>query len=273
MESLPASVPVIEARDIHKKYGSVEALAGLSLRVMPGEIYGLLGPNGAGKSTMIKIINGLTEPSSGGLRVMGLDPDESPVEVKSKIGYVPETTMLYESLTPREFFEFVASVRRLDKRTTDDRVARLAAAFGLQDYYDSPIATLSMGTKQKVTIVAALVHEPPLLVLDEPMNGLDAKSSRIFKDLISLQTSRPGCAVLFSTHIMEVAEHLCTRIGIIYQGRIVAEGSLNELRAKASGAGGGQATLEEVFLRLTHEEEEVVETVRALRDAFSAPSA
>jgi ABC-2 type transport system ATP-binding protein len=266
-------VPVIEAWDIHKKYGSVEALAGLNLKVMPGEIYGLLGPNGAGKSTMIKIINGLTEPSSGDLRVMGLDPGESPVEVKSRIGYVPETTMLYESLTPREFFEFVASVRRLDKRTTNDRVSRLAAAFGLQDYYDSPIATLSMGTKQKVTIVAALIHEPPLLVLDEPMNGLDAKSSRIFKDLISLQTNRPGCAVLFSTHIMEVAEHLCTRIGIIYQGRIVAEGSLDELRAKASGAGGGQATLEEVFLRLTHEEEEVAETVRALRDAFSAPPA
>jgi ABC-2 type transport system ATP-binding protein len=202
--------------------------------------------------------------------VLGLDPEESPLEVKSKIGYVPETTMLYESLSPREFFEFVASVRRLPTGLSNDRVARLSAAFGLEDYYDSPIATLSMGTKQKVVIIASLIHEPSLLVLDEPMNGLDAKSSRIFKDIISLQTQRPGCAVLFSTHILEVAEHLCTRIGIIYSGRIVAEGSLEELRTKASGgSGGGQATLEEVFLKLTHEEDEVAETVKALRDAFS----
>jgi len=262
--------PVIEAWDVYKQYGTVSALSGLSLKVMPGEIYGLLGPNGAGKSTMIRIINGLTEPSSGGVRVLGLDPEESPVEVKSKIGYVPETTMLYESLSPREFFEFVASVRHLNKEVTNARVAKLSVAFGLEDYYDSPIATLSMGTKQKVVIIASLIHEPSLLVLDEPMNGLDAKSSRIFKDIISLQTQRPGSAVLFSTHIMEVAEHLCTRIGIIYRGRIVAEGSLEELRTKASGgSGGGQATLEEVFLKLTHEEDEVAETVKALRDAFS----
>jgi len=266
-------VRVIDCWDVRKQYGTVQALAGLNLRVMPGEIYGLLGPNGAGKSTMIKIINGLTEPTSGQVRVLGLDPQESPVEVKARIGYVPETTMLYESLSPRDFFEFVASVRRLDKRTADVRVSKLAEAFGLQDYYDSPIATLSMGTKQKVTIIAALIHDPSLLVLDEPLNGLDAKSSRIFKDLISLQAQKPGSAVLFSTHIMEVAEHLCTRIGIIYEGKIVAEGSLEQLRASASAAGGGEATLEEVFLRLTHEEEEVTETVKALRDAFSAPAA
>ncbi len=274
MEGVSAQpVPVIESWDICKQYGKTQALAGLNLRVMPGEIYGLLGPNGAGKSTMIKIINGLTEPSSGRVRVLGFDPEVSPVEVKSRIGYVPETTMLYESLSPRDFFEFVASVRRLDKKSADVRVTRLVTAFGLEDYYDSPIATLSMGTKQKVTIIASLIHEPPLLVLDEPLNGLDAKSSRIFKDLISLQAQRRGCGVLFSTHIMEVAEHLCTRIGIIYQGRIIAEGSLDELRASASAPSGGQATLEEVFLRLTHEEEDVAETVRALRDAFSAPAA
>lgn len=265
-------VPVIESWDVHKQYGQTQALDGLNLRVMPGEIYGLLGPNGAGKSTMIKIINGLTEPSSGHVQVLGFDPEVSPVEVKSRIGYVPETTMLYESLSPRDFFEFVASVRGLDKWSADNRVSTLAAAFGLQDYYDSPIATLSMGTKQKVTIIASLIHEPPLLVLDEPLNGLDAKSSRIFKDLVSLQAQRPGCAVLFSTHIMEVAEHLCTRIGIIYEGKIIAEGSLDELRANASAPNGSQATLEEVFLRLTHEEEEVAETVRALRNAFTSPA-
>ena len=266
-------VPVIESVDVRKDYGTTHALAGLNLRVMPGEVYGLLGPNGACKSTMIKVINGLTEPTSGHVKVLGFDPEASPVEVKSRIGYVPETTMLYESLSPRDFFEFVASVRHLDKKTADDRVTRLAAAFGLEDYYDSPIATLSMGTRQKVTIIGALIHEPPLLVLDEPLNGLDAKSSRIFKDLISLQAKRPGCGVLFSTHIMEIAEHLCTRIGIIYEGKIIAEGSLDELRASASSPSGGRATLEEVFLRLTHEEDEIAETVKALRDAFSAPAA
>jgi len=265
-------VPVIEAWDVRKDYGAVQALSGLSFNVMPGEIYGLLGPNGAGKSTMIKIITGLTEPTSGGVRVLGMDPENSPVEVKSRIGYVPETTMLYESLSPRDFFEFVASVRRLEKKTVDDRVARLCAAFGLEDYYDSPIATLSMGTKQKVTLIASLIHEPSLLVLDEPLNGLDAKSSRIFKDLVSMHAQREGRGVLFSTHIMEVAENICTRIGIIYKGRIVAEGSLDELRSKASGAEGSQATLEEVFLNLTHEQEEVAETVRALREAFSPPA-
>ncbi len=266
--------PLIEAWDVYKQYGPVSALSGLNLKVMSGEIYGLLGPNGAGKSTMIKIINGLTEPTSGGLRVLGYDPNDNPKEVKALIGYVPENSMLYESLSPRDFFEFVASVRRLDQKVVNERVDRLSLAFGLGPYYDSPIATLSMGTKQKVAIIAAFLHEPPLLVLDEPMNGLDAKSSRILKDLISIHTERRDSAVLFSTHIMEVAQNLCTRIGIIYQGRIVAEGSLDDLRTKATGgAQGSQATLEEVFLKLTHEEEEITETVRALREAFSSPQA
>jgi ABC-2 type transport system ATP-binding protein len=239
---------------------------------MPGEIYGLLGPNGAGKSTFIKIINGLTEPTEGSVRVLGQDPIANPIQVKSWIGYVSENSMLYESLSPRDFFEFVASIRKTDPARTNGRVERLAAAFGLSDFYDSPIATLSLGTKQKVSIVAALMHEPPLLLLDEPLNGLDAKSSRILKDLISLHTEKNGGAVLFSTHIMEIAEHICTRIGIIYQGKIVAEGSLDQLRHLSSSGSTGQETLEEVFLKLTHEEEEIAETVKTLRSALFIPS-
>ena len=153
----------------------------------------------------------------------------------------------------------------------NERVSKLSEAFGLRQYYDSPIATLSMGTKQKVAIIAAFLHEPPLLLLDEPMNGLDAKSSRILKDLISFHVEKNNGAVLFSTHIMEVAERLCTRIGIIHDGRIVAEGSLSELRSKASeqkAFASREKTLEEVFLRLTHEEEEVEETIKTLREAF-----
>jgi ABC-2 type transport system ATP-binding protein len=269
LSSISGFDPIISATNVVKQYGLVTALSGLNLTVMPGEIYGLLGPNGAGKSTMIKIINGLVEPTSGIVKVLGHNPSSDPVEVKSSIGYVSENSTLYESLSPRDFFEFVASVRKLDPKLANERVARLATAFGLNEYYDSPIATLSMGTKQKVSIIAALMHEPPLLLLDEPLNGLDARSSRILKDLISFQVESKRGAVLFSTHIMEIAEHICTRIGIIYQGKIVAEGSLDELRRAASGQQGSSTqTLEEVFLKLTHEEEEIAETVRTLREAF-----
>jgi ABC-2 type transport system ATP-binding protein len=262
---------MIEASGLVKNYDMVTALCGLDIRVMPGEIYGLLGPNGAGKSTTIKIITGLTDPTSGQIRVLGRDPSTDPVGVKSTIGYVSENPMLYDSLTPREFFEFVGSVRGVDPKKANDRVVRLIYAFSMNQYYDSPIATLSMGTKQKVAIIAALMHEPPVLLLDEPLNGLDAKSSRILKDLISFHTQKNNGCVLFSTHIMEVAEHICDRIGIIYEGKIVAEGSLDDLRSKAGtqGTGAGKATLEEVFLKLTHEEQEIADTVAALREAFS----
>ena len=267
-EEVPLNhVPAVEVTNVVKRYGAVTALSGFDLRVMRGEVYGLLGPNGAGKSTIIKIMMGLIPPTSGSVRIMGYDVRSNPMQVKSVIGYVPETSFLYDSLSPRDLFEFIASVRMVDPATADERVTKLAEAFGLAEYYDSPIATLSMGTKQKVAIVASLLHEPPLLLLDEAMNGLDVKSNRVLKDLISLQVQQNHGAVLFSTHIMEVAEHICTRIGIIYGGKIVAEGSLEELRGKASG--GKASTLEEVFLRLTHEEGEVEETAKTLREAFS----
>ena len=246
---------------------------------MPGEIYGLLGPNGAGKSTLIKIIAGLVVPTSGSLRVLGFNSATDSSRVKSKIGYVSETSMLYESLTPRDFFEFVASIRKIDAETANDRVDRLAPAFGLQQFYDSPIGTLSMGTRQKVSIVGALLHNPSLLLLDEPLNGLDAKTGRIVKSLISLHARKNNCAVLFSTHIMEVAEQICDRIGIIYKGKILAEGSIDELKKRAleiTIAPGGESqdssfassTLEEVFLKLTNEEEEIAGTIKALREVF-----
>ena len=261
-------VPVIDIANVVKTYGSFTALSGLDLRVMPGEVYGLLGPNGAGKSTAIKIMMGLVPPTSGSVRIMGYDVTSEPMQVKSVVGYVPETSFIYDSLSPRDLFEFIASVRKVDHAKANERASKLAGAFGLAEYYDSPIATLSMGTKQKVTIVASMLHDPPLLLLDEAMNGLDVKSNRVLKDLISLHVEKNNGSVLFSTHIMEVAEHICTRIGIIYGGKIVAEGSLDELRGKASE--GRESTLEEVFLRLTHEEEEVEETARTLREAFAA---
>jgi ABC-2 type transport system ATP-binding protein len=231
---------------------------------MPGEIYGLLGPNGAGKTTTIKTILGLSEPTSGWVKVCSFDPVKSPIEVKSRIGYVAENPIVYDSLSPRDFLEFVASIRKTDQAAVNGLVGQLASAFDMASYFDSPIATLSLGMKQKVALIASLIHQPPVLLLDEPLNGLDAKSSRIVKELVSFHAQKGG-AVLFSTHIMQVAEQVCTRIGIIYQGRVIAEGTLEELRGKTEGGGG---TLEEVFLKLTHEEDEVADTMRMLREAF-----
>jgi ABC-2 type transport system ATP-binding protein len=266
LDSSLVAAPILEAANLMMVFGNVKALDGLNLRIYPGEIYGLLGPNGAGKSTAMKIVGGLLEPTSGTVSVISYDPTRSPVEVKSRIGYVAENPVMYESLSPRDFFEFIASVRKMDQESTNRMVEQLVTAFDMAQYFDSPIATLSMGTKQKVAVIASLLHRPQLLLLDEPLNGLDARSSRILKDMLSLH-AQGGGAVLFSTHIMEVAERICTRIGIIYRGRILAEGTLDQLRHMA---GGRDATLEEVFLKLTNEEAEVADTVKTLREAFFA---
>ncbi len=258
------SAPLIEASELTKQFGSVQALTGLNFRVMPGEIYGLLGPNGAGKTTTIKVITGLVEPTSGWVKVLGFDPVTNPIEVKSKIGYVAEKPILYESLSSRDFLEFVASIRKISQNTVNRILTQLADAFDMAQYFDAPIATLSMGMKQKVALIASIIHQPPLLLLDEPLSGLDAKSSRIVKDLLSLHAQKGG-AVLFSTHIMEVAEHICTRIGIIYQGKVIAEGTLDQLKSKTEGK---SETLEEVFLKLTNEEMEIADATRLLGEAF-----
>jgi len=259
-----ASEPLIETFGLSKQFGSIQALTDLNLQVMPGEIYGLLGPNGAGKTTAIKAILGLLQPTSGWIKVAGYSPTENTLEVKSKIGYVAENPIIYDSLSPRDFLEFVASIRRINQAKVNAAVAQLASAFDMAQYFDSPIATLSMGMKQKVALIASFIHQPPILLLDEALNGLDAKSSRIVKDLVTFHAQKGG-AVLFSTHIMEVAEQICTRIGVINQGKVIAEGTLEQLRGKTGGNGG---TLEEVFLKLTHEEAEVAGTTKILREAF-----
>ncbi len=260
----PETRPLIEISGLTKQFGSVQALIDLNLRVMPGEIYGLLGPNGAGKTTTIRIITGLAEPTSGWVKVADFDPAVSPIDVKSRIGYVAETPILYESLSPRDFLEFVVSMRKIDQAAANRRVTQLASAFDMAQYFDSPIATLSMGMKQKVALMAALVHQPPVLLLDEPLNGLDAKSNRIVKDIVSLHAQNGG-AVLFSTHVMEVAERICTRIGIIHKGKVIAEGTLNQLRKRA---GGKSETLEQVLLELTDEEARIADATRTLGEAI-----
>jgi len=258
------STPLIEVTELTKQFGTVNALTGLTFKVLPGEIYGLLGPNGAGKTTTIKAIIGLIEPTSGKVKVGGFDPIKNAIEVKSRLGYVAEKPILYDSLSSRDFLEFVASIRKIDQKTVNHIITQLGDAFEMANYFDTPIATLSTGMKQKVSIIAALIHQPSILLLDEPLSGLDAKTSRIVKDLLSLDVQKGG-GVLFSTHIMEVAERICTRIGIIYKGKIIAEGTFDELKRKT---GRKNDTLEELFLKLTNEENEIADKTRVLGEEF-----
>jgi len=242
-------------------YGSFVAVDNLSFTVKNGEIYGLLGPNGAGKTSTIKVLVGVLEPRSGKVEIFNT-PLSDEVAVKSQIGYVPEEVVLLDSLTPREFLEFVASIRRLEAGVANSRIERLTSAFELKQYFDTPIAALSMGNKQKVAIVAALMHEPRLLILDEPLIGLDARSSKILKELITFHAKKGG-PVIFSTHIMEVAEKLCTRVGIINKGRIVGEGTVDDLRKLVKSAEG---SLEDIFLKVTEQEAGMQEIVKALEE-------
>ena len=259
------SVPLVLER-LSVAYGERPAVQSLSLTVPPGEIYGLLGSNGAGKTSTIKAIVGLVRPVAGAIRVFGRDALTDGLAVKARIGYVPETSMLYESLTPREFLEFVASVRQLEASVATRRMLNYAEAFRLESEMEEPIVTLSNGTRQKVLIIAALLHAPPLLVLDEPLNSLDPRSVRIMKDLLVRYVASGSHGVLFSTHTMEVAEQLCHRVGILDRGVLRGEGTLDALRSRVAA---GDASLEEIFLRLTEEQE----GVRAAVDSLGDPSA
>ena len=254
----------LRVEDLTVAYGEKRAVDRLTFTVRAGEIYGLLGSNGAGKTSTIKSIVGLVRPEGGTVRVFGRDAATESLEVKARVGYVPETSLLYDALTPREFLEFVSSVRHLDPSVASERTRSYVAAFRLEEEFEAPILTLSNGTRQKVLLIAALLHQPPLLVLDEPLNSLDPRSVRIMKDLLVRYVAGGDRGVLFSTHTMEVAEQLCRRVGILDRGVLRGEGTLATLREKVAA---GDATLEEVFLRLTQEGE----GVRAAVESLGAP--
>ncbi|MGD0160526.1 MAG: ABC transporter ATP-binding protein [Candidatus Bathyarchaeia archaeon] len=242
-------------------YGTFVAVDDLSFTVNSGEIYGLLGPNGAGKTSTIKVLVGVLTPHAGKVEIYDT-PISDEAAAKSQVGYVPEEVVLIDSLTPREFFEFVASIRQLQASVTNPRLERFVSAFELNQYFDTPIAALSMGNKQKVAIVAALLHDPKLLILDEPLVGLDARSSKILKELISFHAKKGG-AVVFSTHIMEVAEKLCTRVAIINKGKLVGEGTVDDLRGLVKDAEG---SLEDIFLKVTEQEAGMQDVIKALEE-------
>jgi len=243
--------------NLSKSFGGREVLRGISVEVR-NEIYGLLGPNGSGKTTLMKIVAGILKPSSGKVLVDGIDVEMDPIGVKRILGYVPETPVLYESLTVSELLNLVAKVRGLERKEFEKKVESFAKAFEIEEFFDSLIANLSFGNRQKVAIISALLHEPRVLILDEVMNGLDVKSARILRELLFRFRSGGG-SILFSTHIMPLAEMLCDRVGVINEGRIVAEGKVDELKEFAR-----VKDLEEVFLRLTGGEG-ISEILSALR--------
>jgi ABC-2 type transport system ATP-binding protein len=235
---------MIEIQDLTKRYGDFTAVDHLSLRAAPGEIFGFLGPNGAGKTTTIRIIAGLSLPTSGSVIVNGIDVVAHPVEAKSIMGYVPDRPYLYEKLTGRELLHFVADLYRKDWSACEPRALELMHYFDLDDWIDARIENLSHGMKQKLVLTSALVHDPAVLVIDEPMVGLDALAQRqvkvLFRRLIDQQKT-----VFLTTHTLSVAEAVCDRIAIINRGRIVASGTTAELKKDAA--------LEDAFLELTFE--------------------
>ncbi len=254
----------ISVRDLKKYFGEAKAVNGISFDVQKGEVFGLLGPNGAGKTTTIKLLLGLLEPLEGTIRVFGLNPEREEVQMKEKVGYVSEEPFIFKSLTPKDLFNFIASIRKLDAEETTERVQRYLESLGAVEYYEQLIATLSHGNKQKMQIIASILHEPELLILDEPIAGLDAKSVRVVKEILDMHIEKGG-SVLFSTHIMEIAEDLCDRIAIINRGKLVGLGTIDELRQQADKLG---ASLEEVFLRLTEQDSSVEEIVKKLRASY-----
>ncbi|HEY1198979.1 MAG TPA: ABC transporter ATP-binding protein [Thermoplasmata archaeon] len=259
MVSLPSGTPLpspapanasasLEVIRVSKSFGFVDALHSVSFSVPAGQIVGLLGPNGAGKSTTMKAVLGLIRPDSGEIRLFGRNVAEDPVGTKRQVGYVPESPALYEFLTGAEYLDFVADMYGLDPSTRRDRIQQFLTGLELTGHENSLISGYSQGMKQKVALIAALAHRPRLLVLDEPLNGLDPRSARVTKDLLRNLATHEGVAVLFSTHVLEIAQAICDRVVILHRGRVLASGTVAALRDRTGLAGRG---LEEVFLALT----------------------
>ncbi len=237
---------LIDIRHLVKRYGDKVAVDDVDLQVRGGEIFGFLGPNGAGKTTTIKMIVGLLQPTAGTVTVGGYDVQAQPVPAKAASGYVPDEPNLYAKLTGRELLRFVGDLYGLDRQQVERRLAELLRLFDLTEAGDDSIDSYSHGMRQKTALAAALVHDPRVLVLDEPTVGLDPRSARLIKDILRQMAGR-GTAIFLSTHILEIAERMCDRIGIINQGRLIATGTMAELRA----LGQGESSLEDIFLGLT----------------------
>ena len=240
---------MIELIHLVKRFGDVVAVNDLSLTVKRGEFFVVLGPNAAGKTTTIKILTGLLKPTSGLARVAEFDVQAQPLEVKRRMAYVPDFPFLYDKLTPWEFFRFTGELFRMDQGKIQSAGRELIERFNLGDYSNKTIEGLSHGTRQRVAIASALLHDPEVFVIDEPMVGLDPHHARVVKDVLKERSLR-GMTVFLSTHQLSVAEELADRVGIIHQGKVVAIGTPAELRTQS----GQEGPLEKAFLALTAEE-------------------
>ncbi|MHB9145062.1 MAG: ABC transporter ATP-binding protein [Symbiobacteriia bacterium] len=248
---------MIELTNVSKSYrgGATKAVDGLTLAVRPGEIFGFLGPNGAGKTTTIKMLVGLLQPDEGTVRLDGVDVARDPLEAKRRIGYVPDNSELYDRLTGIEYLNFIGDVYGVAPAERTERIERLTGGFELTGALKDRIGSYSHGMQQKLALTAALLHEPPVWILDEPMVGLDPRSAHDLKQLMAAHCAQ-GNTVFFSTHVLEVAERLCDRVGIINKGKLIALGTMEELRWGQQGGpqpGGVQPgeSLEQIFLELT----------------------
>ncbi len=246
--------PAILTRDLLRVFGQKAAVNHLNLAVKRGEFYGFLGPNGAGKSTTIKMMVGLLRPTAGTVLVGGIDVWKAPLQARALMGVLPEYLNLYERLTGKEFLTFAGHMYGLPSNVIKQRTEELLYILTLVDDADKLIVDYSVGMRKKIALAAALIHSPQVLFLDEPFEGIDPISSRTMRDIMRGLTQH-GTTIFFSSHIMEVVERLCTRVGIINQGILVAEGTLQELRDRASGKN-KDATLEDIFLNVVGAHEE-----------------
>jgi len=244
--------PIIQASGLTKRFGKLTAVRELTLEVGAGQVFGFLGPNGAGKTTTIRMLTGLVRPTSGSALVAGYDVTLEPREVKRRVGYLAETPYLYPKLSGREFLSFMAGLYEVPAAVARQRASRLLSLFELADRADELVEAYSHGMRQKLALAGAMLHEPPVLFLDEPTSGLDPRSARLVKDLLVALVER-GHTVFLSTHVLEIAEQLCHRVGIIDRGQVVATGTLDELRQQAQR---NAYSLEDIFLQLTGGSEE-----------------
>ena len=247
---------MIHTEHLTKKFGEFTAVDDLTLDIQPGEFFAFLGPNGAGKTTTIKLLTGLLKPTAGRAVVAGYDIQREGLQARKLISYVPDFPFLYDKLEPLEFLMFVGQLYGMERAEIERAGAQLIELFALQEVRSQPIESLSHGTRQRVVIASALLHNPRVIIIDEPMVGLDPRSARVVKDVLKAR-SRAGVTVFLSTHTLHVAEELADRVGILSRGRLIAAGTIDELRA-ASGASG---PLEDAFLSLTRgEDREQLET-------------
>jgi ABC-2 type transport system ATP-binding protein len=238
---------MIQLKDLTKKYGEFPAVNDLNLSVKKGEVFGFIGPNGAGKTTTIKMMGGVLEPTRGTVIITGINMHEEPEKAKSKIGFIPDRPHLYEKLTGLEFLKFTADLYGVPEKTFQEKALSILQMFSLADWADELIESYSHGMKQRLVMSAALLHNPEVIIVDEPMVGLDPAAIIMVKELFR-KLAKQGVTIFMSTHTLSVAEDTCDRIGIIHRGRLIASGTTTELRREANIT---EADLEQVFLSLT----------------------